>query len=346
MGFIVTILIAIVVFGLLIFIHELGHYSVAKFCKIKIDEFAIGMGPKLFGFKKGETLYSVRMLPIGGYVKMDGEDKPSENERAFSNKPAWQRLLVVLAGAFMNIFLGFILMLCLVSSVKQLPNMEITKFKEDAISNSCGLKVGDKILKIGDYKLKTNRDLKYIFLEIPDGVTDVVVDRSGEILKIKDVKFPVISDEENNVKFAFLDFEMGLKNKTIASVINYSFNSVISDVKFEFVSLYCMLRGKYDLKAFAGPVQIVQLMATVSSTGIKSLISFVVMITVNLGIFNLLPLPALDGGRIMFLLIEICRKKPINQKWEGYIHLIGFALFMLFAIIITYNDIIKLLNRS
>lgn len=339
-----SIIIAIIVFGLLIFIHELGHYTVAKMCDIKVDEFAIGMGPKLFGLKKGETLYSVRILPFGGYVKMDGEDSSSSNERAFSNKPVWQRFLVVIAGATMNLLLGFILLLYLVSSFNKIPDMKIVKFDDNAISSSYGLREGDKIMKIGGHRLKTKRDFNYILAEISEGVTNFTVERNGEIINIKDVKLQVIEDKNINIKIPVIDFEIGTKKGTFIDIIGYSFNSVVSDIKSVCYSLIGVIRGKYGLKSFVGPVQITKIMGTVSANGVRPLINFVSFLTINLGFFNLLPLPALDGGKVVFLLIEAVRRKPIKPELEGYINLVGFALLIGLALIVTYNDIIGLVK--
>lgn len=341
------ILIGIIALGLLVFIHELGHFCAARFFDIKVDEFSIGMGPKLFGFQKGETLYAIRLVPFGGYVKMEGEESASEDGRAFCNKSAWQRFVVVFAGAFMNMLLGLILMIGLVASSENLPNMTIVGFGENAVSNSCGLKIGDKVLKIGEHALKVRRDFNHILAEIAEKPVDILVQRNSRVLLLKDVKFPVIEDKETGFKLPVLDFEIGTKDKTVFGVVKYSFDSIYSDVKTVWFSLKGLVTGKYSLKMMAGPVQVVEVMgnAVKSTGGLRSLLSFVVLITVNLGVLNLLPLPALDGGRILFLLIEMIRRKPINQKWEEYINTIGFVLLMIFSVFVFYNDIAKLVTR-
>ena len=338
------IIIAILAFGLLIFIHELGHYIAAKLCGINIQEFAIGMGPKLFGIKKGETLYSIRILPFGGYLKIEGEDKSSDSisSRSFRNKPKWQRLTVALAGSFMNIMLGFIIVIYLVSSSDSMPSMEISGFMDKSISNNYGLKKGDKILKIGGYSVNTKKDFWHIMISVPVDKTDVLVARDGKKVNIKDVKFPVIKDNQNNVIGIMIDFEIGRKEKDIGSVIEYSFQNIIGDAKLILVSLSKLITGQYGIKSFGGPIQVTKSMGEFYQFGLKSLLSFIAFITVNLGFMNLLPLPALDGGKVVFIFIEIIKGKPVNPKYEGYIHLVGLILFMMLSIIVTYNDIIKI----
>lgn len=342
---ITSIIVAILIFGILIFIHELGHYSVAKWCDIKIDEFSIGMGPKIFGFTKGETLYAVRAIPFGGYVKMEGEEVASNDKRAFYNKPAWQRLLVVIAGSVMHLLLGFLLILFLVISIEKLPNMTVEKFMPDAVTPNYGLLEGDKILKIDNYKLKAIGDLNYILVQVGDRAVDVVVMRNNEIVSLKNVKFPIIEDKSSGLKVATLDFEIGMKEKTLFDIIGYSYNSVVSNVKSVWVSISGLIKGKYNLKAMAGPVQITEMISTVSADGFRQLIKFVALISVNLGVLNLLPIPALDGGKIIFLLFELVTKKRIKPEWESYISLIGFGLLMLLSVVVTYNDIIRLVQK-
>ncbi len=346
-GFQMKILIGVCVVGLLIFVHEFGHFITAKFFNVKVDEFAIGMGPKIFGFKKGETLYSVRLFPFGGYVKMEGEEDDSENQRAFCNKPVWQRFLIAFTGAFMNILLGFVLVLCLAISTDKLYDTVVASFSDDAVSNSCGLQVGDRVLKIGGYKLAIKRDLNHIMPEISKEPVDVVVKRNSNVVTLKNVKFPIFHDDQTRVDYPVIDFEFGVKEKTVFNVVSHAFHGVTSDIKTAWFSLKGIVTGKYTLNMMAGPVYIVKVMGNMLdySGAIRSLVSFVVMITVNLGIFNLLPVPALDGGRILFLLIEAIRRKPMNRKWEEYINLIFFILLMAFGVFIIFNDIIRLISE-
>ena len=340
-----NIIVAILIFGFLIFFHELGHYSVAKFCGIKVNEFSIGFGPKLFGFTKGETLYAIRAIPMGGFVKMEGEDEKSDDKRAFYNKPTWQKLLVVVAGAFMNLLLGFILMVILVFNTSKITDMTIEKFADGAVSSSYGLKEGDKILKIDKYNLKTISDLNYILIEVSDRGVNVIVERNNEKITLENIHFPVIEDKESGIKIANIDFKFGQKDITFLNALRYSFDSVISDIKSVWITLAGLIKGQYSLKVMSGPIQITETMATISSHGLVPLMRFVILITVNLGVMNLLPLPALDGGRILFLLIEMIRRKPLKQEWESYIHWIGFALLILLSIYVIYNDILRIIQR-
>ena len=338
------ILIAILIFGFLIFIHEFGHYAVAKLCDIKVDEFSIGMGPKLFGFTKGETLYAIRLVPFGGYVKMDGEEDISNNERAFCNKKAWQRFLVCIAGVTMNVFLGFILVLSIVASSDKLTDMTVVKFDDGAVSIKSGLQEGDKILEINNHKLNVRKDLNYVLMATSnDENINMLVKRNNSLITLRNVKLPVVQ-EINGIKIRDFDFEFGSKEKTVFGVLQYTCHSIFSDVKSVYISLKYLINRTYSLKMMAGPIRITKMVSDASASGLRPLISLTAMLTMNLAILNLLPFPGLDGCRALFSFFEMMTKKRLKPEWEGYIHTAGFVILMLFSVYIFWNDIVSFFN--
>ncbi len=349
---IVYILIAILIFGIIILIHELGHFLVAKACKIKVNEFAIGMGPKIVSWGKGETTYALRLLPIGGFVSMEGEDADSPDPRAFNRKKVWQRLLVVLAGAAMNLILGFVILIIVTSCSDAIITTEIAKFEsEDAISHQTGLNVGDKIIKVNGMSVFCDTDISYQFQSDEDMTFEMTVLRDGEKVVLPAVEFDgtVLEDGTKSLHIDF--FVVGDKVNPL-SVLDYSGKKFVSVARMIWLSLGDLVKGKYGINDLSGPVGIVGAIGDVvgsTSTGINfgtmlaNLASLVVFITINVGIFNLLPIPALDGARAIFLIIEGIRRKPIKPEHEGIVHLIGMILLFGLAIIVTVFDVLKLI---
>lgn len=344
------IVVAILIFGLIVFIHELGHFVVAKACGVKVNEFALGMGPKLFGFKKGETLYALRLLPIGGFCAMEGEDAESKHERAFGNKKVWQRILIVIAGAVMNIILGFVLVVIMHSLEERLTSTTVSWFAETQTSHSTGLEIGDKILEINGMKIFTDMDISYQFQSDEDAVFDMVVERNGEKVELEGVTF--LKDKDG----LHIDFKVVPDDVTVGNVIKYSFKTTASYARLVWVSLGDLITGTYKINDLSGPVGIVDSIGQVvdsekSDEGIdwKALIDkllyLAAFMTINVGIFNLLPLPALDGGRLVFLIVEAVRRKPVKPEHEGMVHFIGLALLMLLMLVVTFNDILRIIKR-
>ncbi len=360
-----NIIIALIVFGILVAIHEFGHFAVAKLSGIRVNKFAIGMGPRIVKFTKGETEYSLRLFPVGGFCAMEGEDEHSDDPRAFHNKPIINRIGVVVAGAIMNIILGFIVAIIMTSVADKIPTNTIVKFEENAMSEQTGLRTGDEIIKMDNMRIFTNQDIAYKLNNTADGVFDLVVKRDGKKVNLNDVKFydsyyyyveKKAGEKDKYITFEtkeeytgteelelaesrydfFVDAE---KDKTITSVIDYSFRNTLTLARLIWISLIDLVTGQYGLNDLSGPVGIVSAIGDVRAYGIESLLQLVAMITINLGIFNLLPLPALDGGRLVFLIIEAIRKKPIPPEKEGMVHFIGLALLMLLMIVVTINDV-------
>jgi len=338
-----SIVLALVIFSLLIFIHELGHFMAARKFGVTVDEFAIGMGPKIYSrvSKKSGTRYSLRLLPIGGFVSMPGENGTSDDPNALCNKSVFQRMIVVFAGAFMNFILGIIVMTVIVSSSQVLGSTTIHGFADSAMSESTGLMIGDTIIKVGDERVYVANDLVYEIMR--DGISpvDITVKRAGETVIVKDVRFPSYS--ESGILYAAADFYVFPEEKNVANVIKHSFYRSVSTIEMIWESLIDLITGRYGFEAVSGPVGVTQAISdTAKSGGIDGVLYLVVVITMNLGLFNLLPLPALDGGRLMFLIVEAVRRRPVDPELEAKIHAAGIIVLMLLMAFVTYKDISKL----
>lgn len=348
----VLIVIALLLFGFIIFAHELGHFATAKWFGVKVNEFAIGMGPTIFKFQKGETKYSLRLFPIGGFCAMEGEDEESEDEGSFSKKAAWKRMIIVSAGVIMNFLTGFILMILVLVQQPRFASTTIGAFAEDSVSNQYGLEVGDRIKSINGYKVTVNRDINIACLMSKNKSSfDVKVDRNGETVELHDVNFKTTDIDDQN-KIASIDFAVQPIEKNFVTLISHSFNYCTSTVRMVWASVVGLIRGQFKLNEVAGPVGAVSAISQAASAGletgfiqaINNILLMMMMLAVNLSVINILPLPALDGGRLVFLLIEAIRRKPINPKYEGYVHAAGIVLLMLFMLLITFSDVLRIFN--
>jgi len=349
------IIIPLLLLGVLIFVHELGHYLAARMFKTAIKEFAVGMGPRLFFVKSKKTriIYSLRAIPIGGALTMHGEDEESEVENAVSRKPVWQRFIILFSGSFMNMLLGFVITAVFVSGANGFNSTKVNRFIEgESISNTGEqaenrLMEGDVILKVNGKSINVYNDLWYAVLRGGKNPFDITVERNGEKLELKNINFPTETEKGNT--FGVIDFETQIHPKTFSTVVHQAFFQSLSTIDMVWSSVFDLFTGKYGMEAVQGPVGITQTIgeaakeATTSRLGFMSLLFMLAIITMNLGIVNLLPLPALDGGRIVFLVIELFRGKPMKPEHEGYVHLAGFAILILFIIFVTYNDIMGLI---
>jgi len=343
-----TVLIAILVFGLLIFIHELGHFFVARAAGVRVNEFALGMGPVVFKVVRGDTQYALRAFPLGGFCAMEGDDEESHDPRAFCNVGIGRRIAIIVAGSAMNVLLGLALLAVLTSQQDLLGTTTVAGFKEGAVS-SAYLQPGDEIRRVNGHRVRTDNDLVYEFMRDRDGVMDMVVLRGGEELSLKGVTFDMY-ELEDGTRFIAVDFMVAGVRKTPVGILTNSVNWTGSVVKQVWGSLVDLVTGRYSLNQLSGPVGTATIIGEAvgdaidkeSGVGIKPLLSMVAFITINLGVFNLLPLPALDGGRLLFLLLELVRRKPVNPKYEGWVHAVGFMLLIGLMLVVTFNDVIKL----
>lgn len=344
------ILFALLFFGVIIMIHECGHFACAKLFKVKVNEFSLGMGPALFKRKKGDTLYALRLFPIGGYVAMEGEDDASEDDRAFNKKPVWQKMIIVVAGALMNLILGFILMvLLLTTSTDLIGTNTIKEFYPDAVSSQYGLQAGDRFLEIDGHHVWSELDLSFLMSRSQDGVFDFVVERDGEKVTLNDVHFA--TEQQNGVTLIQYDFIIIGEQPGFLNIVKNAFTQSASIVRMVWLSVFDLVTGRYGMSELAGPVGTVDIIAdvtaqAVSSGSLTNLLTIMAFITINVGVANLLPLPALDGGRFLFLAIEAVRRKPVNPKYEGYVHATGLALLLLLMVFVTYNDISRIVHGA
>ena len=343
------ILIAILMFGILIFVHELGHFLTARIFHVKIYEFSIGMGPKLISkkSKKTDTAYSWRLLPIGGFVSMAGEDEESDDENSLRRKPVWQRIIITAAGSIFNLLLGFLIMLIIVICAKNLGSTTVYGFHESATSVESGLMAGDTIIAVDGHRAHTSSDMSYYVIRYGTKPIDLTVIRDGEEIVLEDVVFP--TQIEQGVTFGQCDFSVWAEEKTFGSVIKNTFYQSVMTVRMVYDSLYDLITGKYGLHQLSGPVGITGVIADAAQDAVEGqngsqLFYLFVVLAINLGCMNLLPFPALDGGRIVFLIIEGIRRKPISPKVEGYIHAAGMALLLLLMLVVTCKDIFTMVQ--
>lgn len=436
------IIIGVLLFELIIFLHEGGHFITAKKSGIKVNEFALGMGPKIFSFTKGETTYSLRLFPIGGFCAMEGEDEESENPRAFNNAKVWKRMIVVIAGAVMNILLGIALMFVIVVQQDVYSSTTISAFPEMSYSANCGLQTGDTFKKINGYDILNAKDISFaiatsqvqevdgkevniykqdasialcrayseVYSEdysdekltglvkiIQDGVNhinsaktvseaekylsdyskklyeavgktdytepqieiketrqryraDVEVIRNGQTVAIPDVDFYTYKTADSDKPSVSIDFYTEPIEKTFFTVISETFSQSISIVRSVWSTLAGLVQGKFTFNDVSGPVGATSAITQVASKGLEesfgtavnNIVFMMMVISINLGIVNMLPFPALDGGRFVFLLIEAIRKKPVPRKYEAYVNAAGMALLFLFMILITIKDVWQL----
>ncbi len=274
---------------------------------------------------------------------MEGEDENSTDSRAFCNKKPWRRFIIVIMGATFNLLLGLILIAITLAPEKRFTTTTVNSFHENAVSSHYGLKEGDKIIKVEGRKIFTTYDLSYAFTNIDDGTIDITVKRDGKTVLLKDVKFE--TDTADNINYLTVDFYVEGKDKTFTSFISQTFNTTLSYCAVVYRSLIDLISGKYGISAMSGPVGVTAAIGSVAKQNLAAILPIMALITVNLGLFNLLPLPALDGGRLMFILFEMIFKKPVPQKYESVVHAVGMALLLIFMLIITFKDIWVLIAR-
>ncbi len=338
-------LVAILIFLVLIVIHEFGHFIVAKLFKVKVNEFAVGFGPKLFKIQGKETLYRFNLVPFGGYCAMGGEDEESNDARAFCNAKAYKRFFIVAAGAVFNLILGLIIVAIIVCSSTLVGTTKVHSFRENAVSVNSGLKVQDEIIEINGRRMFTTNDIMYAFTAVnPDenGKTtlDMTVVRDGKKVPLK-VEFD--SETENDISYIVLDFSFIGEEKTFLNVISATFKTTFSYCRTVWFSLIDLISGKFGISAVSGPVGVTSTIGQAAKMGLMNILPIMALITVNLGIFNLLPVPALDGGRLLFILLEMITGRKVAKKYEGVIHAIGLILLLLLMALVTFKDIWSLI---
>lgn len=332
---------AILIFCILIFVHEFGHFITAKMSGMTVHEFSIGMGPRILGFTKGETAYSLRILPLGGFVRLEGEDGESGDPNAFCNKSAFKRFSVLFAGALMNILSGFLIFVIIFSSVSQVASNTIGEVLEDSAFYDAGVRVGDKIVHMKGEKYSSGihsfRDITFFVSQNGNNEAVITFERDGD--KFTKIITPKLADDGNRVEF-------GMKSAVVPvdfwSSFGYAFWECIFVIKAVFLSLWWLVTGAIPASSMSGPVAIVGEIGAAAKLGWQSVMNLAGFISVNLGVMNLLPIPALDGGRILFLIIEKIRGKKMNPEKEGMINFVFFSLLILLMLLVTFSDIKKI----
>ncbi len=372
---VLKIVAALLIFGVIIMVHEFGHFLVAKWMKVRVNEFAIGMGPKLISWGKGETTYSLRLLPLGGFCAMEGEDEgaptpaamggnadrpeeaPVDTAVSFAYKPVWRRILIVVAGATMNLILGFLILLCAYGFCESkmsdgnayFNSTTIARLSETSPAYKTGLRAGDTIVGVNGEYIATDMDLSMLMQSDEDGVFDMTVRRNGEKVKLNGVTFEITTDKQTGERYLVYDFQVQGIPQTFLNTVRQAGKMEYSLTVMIWRSLGDLLTGQYGLNDLSGPVGTVDYIgdavsAAVTLEGLQALLLMVALITINVGIFNLLPLPALDGGRLLFLVFEGVTRKKIPAKYEGLVHFIGLILLFILMIAVTFTDIRRLIT--
>ena len=341
------ILAALLFFGVLIATHEGGHFLTAKLFKVRVNEFSIGMGPLILKRQKKETQYSLRLLPIGGYVAMEGEDGDSEDPNAFNNKEPWKKGIIILAGATVNILTGIIIMAIILGTSDLIGTPAIAHFSKGAATAEQGLKEGDRILSVNNHVVRTEYDLSYFMSRDKDGVMDFVVERDGEKVPVKHVAFE--KTEVEGTEVIKYDFAIIGVEPTFGNVVKYSLLDSFSIVRIVWVSLWELATLQYDLSDLSGPVGTVQAVADTTADAAEShnasrLLLIMALIAINLGAFNLIPFPALDGGRFVFIMLEGILRRPISKKVQDAVNTAGMAMLFGLMILVTFSDVLKLMH--
>lgn len=400
MSFIVTFIAAVFVFSAVIAIHEFGHFMVAKLCGVQVNEFSIGMGPVLCKRVRKGTQYSIRVLPVGGYVALEGEESPeskqaeentdeeplsphsdadsspSRGAKADAGKPdlpplsgevaeptgsdgevspsgiplneapVWQRALIMLAGAGMNFVLGFVVMAILITAQSEpITSKVLYQVEENALCGQTGLQAGDKILAVNGRRCFVANDILYELMRTEDYTADFTVLRDGKKVELPGVQFDTWQDDKGETHMSLGFTVYGIK-KTPLNVLKEAGNSVLYYGRIIFASLSDLLRGRESINDLSGPVGIVTAIGQAASYGWQDLLEMLALITVNVGIFNLLPFPALDGGKVVFLLIEGVTGHAVPEKIQSGLTVAAFALLFGLMIFATYNDILRLITGA
>ena len=334
MTFLINVFKVVFLLGFLIFIHEGGHFLAARLFKVKVEAFSIGFGPKIFTKKGKETEYSLSLIPFGGYVKMIGEDERSEEEGSFSKAKVWHRIVIVAAGAIVNII--FAILVFFILSIFSGYNISTTVSGKlpEAKENLACIEIGDKILKINDEKIRLKSDIADALADFEGGTVRVLVERND-----KEIEFDV-EPLEYSEGIYILGVQVSLLDASISEKFYYAFWETINFVESMFESLIMLFTGNIKIEQMTGPIGISEIV--VKSSGVYDFVYLLCLISLSLGVTNLLPIPALDGGRIFLLIIEGIRGKALKEEIELGIQSVGFLLLILLSLYVSYKDILRI----
>lgn len=351
------IIIAILIFGILVATHELGHFATAKLLGVRVNEFAVGMGPALLKWGKGETLYSLRLFPIGGFCALEGDDEESSDPRSFGKASWWKKVIILCAGAAMNFVTGLVIIAILYAPATGFRAEVYGGPLEGYGTEDCGLLAGDRFLSVDGHKVLVYGNARF-FLDRAGETLDFVVERDGQRVELKDVHLPYqerTDADGNYTRLRGLTMAVTADPTDFWGKLLYAWNTAIDLVRTVWISLGDMVTGAVGLRDLSGPVGIVNMMGEVGSQSPTlfdaawNLGYLAALIAVNLAVMNLLPLPALDGGRVFFLVLNgllygLFRKK-IDARYEGYVHLAGLAALMCLMLVVTLSDVGKLFGK-
>lgn len=340
---IITILITLLIFGILVLVHEFGHYITARMFGVGVHEFSIGMGPKLFGWQGKHNPFNVRLFPVGGYVSLVGETEEEEDpelkDKSLLFKPKWQRFIVMAAGVTMNIIVAFLVMIAVVVSQPYFASTTVGEFNEGATSSD-KLMLDDKIIKVGTTRVYVYNDLAFAVMNEGYKPVDVVVERDGKRVKLEDVVFP--QETEQGILFGSVDFKVYGAKKTIGNTLYQSWFQGSSTLKLTVRSLFDTFSGRYGIEGVSGPIGVGEQVGEAVKMGWKSVATLFVLLSMSIAVFNLLPVPALDGGRILFLIIEAIIRRPLPKKVENVAITVSMVLVLVLAFAIALKDVINL----
>lgn len=335
-----TILTAVMVFGFIIFSHELGHYLAARWAGITISEFAIGMGPVIWSWRDRLNIkYSLRLLPIGGFLAMVGEEEDSSDPNAYNNAPAYKRAVVIGAGVFVNLLCGFLILLMLANTtlvgltyVADFDNMEQPSAQV--------LQVGDEILRINGKRVYVASDVSWQLFRAYDGVVNFVVRRGGKVVELPPVAFNLV-DHGDGFKSIDIDFISYGKYLSFGESFSYTIKWALSLMRQVWGSIAEIITGRIPMTQISGPVGVATAIGAAYKVGLNPLLMMTAFITINIGLMNLLPLPMLDGGKLILIFFEALFGLKMNEKIENAINFVGFALLMLLMAYVTLNDVMR-----
>ena len=352
----VYILAAILVFGVLIAVHELGHFMAAKACGVRVNEFSIGMGPALWKKQKGETQYSLRLFPVGGFCAMEGEEEDSDDPTALNNQGFWAKLLIFAAGAAMNFIAGLLIILVLYADAQAFYVPVVAGFADGCpLESADGLQEGDRLLRIDGEKVYVYSDISLLMGLNKTGAFDLQIERNGEVITLRDFTMERREYTDQNGKaYTGYGLYFGAEEATLGRKLSYSWNNAMDFARLVRLSLQMLVTGQAGVKDLSGPVGIVSTMtqvgeqAATTRAAVENIAYLAALIAVNLAVMNLLTLPALDGGKIFFLVINAVSmqlfKKQIPAKYENYIHFAGLILLLALMAVITFSDVWKLIH--
>ncbi len=337
------IILAILAFGMLVIVHEFGHFITAKRGGVQVNEFWIGMGPTLLKKERNGTLYCLKLLPFGGACVMEGEDGESDSAHSFGKASLPRRILIVAAGALMNFLIGFLIVLAVTRPNGPNGGYIVSTLADvDPASTAAGeLQAGDEILSVDGYRILVRTDFEMALSRGADTTYEVTVRRDGEKLILPAVRLEAAVEGEDGRKMIGLTFAE--QPDSIGMHLSMAARTSVNYARLVWVSLGMLVSGQVGVDQLSGPVGVASVMATTASYSLAAFLQLVAFISINLGVMNLLPLPALDGGRLVFLIIEGIRRKPVPPQYEGYIHAAGLMLLLALMVYVTGQDIVRII---